>query len=57
MIKPFELLLECQSEQTSDFRGLQRPTDFQGNSEMLIFCWFDFVIAVNTGGVTVVGRS
>lgn len=44
-IKPFDISLECVS------------TDgFQGNALQLLFNWYDFVVAVNTAGCTVVGR-
>lgn len=64
MVKPFELSLEYQSDTITGYPNVTPTnpegtinTEFKGPSEMIIFCWYDCVIAVNTSGVTVVGRS
>lgn len=59
MLKPFELTLEYQQDTTTDWKNLtgSLSTSFQDDSEMIPFLWFDYVIAVNTAGVTVIGRS
>ena len=47
-VKPFEFYQEYQSDTS---------TQFNGNAILYPFMWYDFVIAVNTAGVTVVGRT
>lgn len=46
-IKPFDLVMEYQSD----------GTGFKGNSMMLPYCWYDFVIALNVASINVIGKS
>lgn len=59
MVKPFELLLEYQQSSQTDYpnKAGSIATQYQGLSELVPWAWFDFVWAVNTNGITVVGRS
>jgi hypothetical protein len=62
-VKPFELYFEVQSDGPSN--ALASPVfgipnsgnQFPRNAMAYPFLWYDFVVAVNTAGPTVVGRS
>jgi hypothetical protein len=47
-IKPFDIIQEYQGDSMSNFKG---------QATMYVFCWYDFLVAVNLNGIAIVGRA